>query len=53
MTQDRALLRQEIASLIYLVRGHRVMFDTDLAELYGVETKQLNRAVKRNSDRFP
>ncbi len=38
---------------IYLVRGQKVMIDKDLAELYGVETKMFNRAVKRNSDRFP
>jgi len=38
---------------IYLVRGQRVILDADLAELYGVPTKQLNRAVLRNRDRFP
>ena len=38
---------------IYEVRGLRVMLDRDLAELYGVETKVLNQAVKRNLDRFP
>ena len=38
---------------IYSVRGKQVMIDRDLAELYGVETKQLNRAVKRNIERFP
>lgn len=38
---------------IYLIRGHKVMLDSDLAELYQVETKALNRAVKRNQDRFP
>ena len=38
---------------IYLIRGHKVMLDKDLAELYEVETKALNRAVKRNTDRFP
>lgn len=35
------------------MRGQKVMFDSDLAELYGVETKVLNQAVKRNSERFP
>jgi hypothetical protein len=35
------------------IRGERVMLDTDLASIYGVETKALNRAVKRNRDRFP
>lgn len=38
---------------IYEVRGMRVMLDRDLAELYGVETRVLNQAVKRNADRFP
>jgi hypothetical protein len=38
---------------IYLIRGKKVMFDRDLASLYGVETKALNRAVKRNLNRFP
>ena len=42
-----------IEQAIYLVRGHNVMLDEDLAELYGVETKTLTRAVKRNRDRFP
>jgi hypothetical protein len=43
----------QIARTIYLIRGHRVMLDADLARLYGVETKALNRAVKRNRHRFP
>ena len=38
---------------IFLIRGKRVMIDRDLAELYGVETKYLNRQVKRNKGRFP
>jgi ORF6N domain len=42
-----------IMSKIYLVRGKKVMLDKDLAELYGVETKQLKRAVRRNIKRFP
>lgn len=37
---------------IYLVRGHKVIQDRDLAELYGVETKVLNQAVRRNIERF-
>ncbi len=43
----------EIHNLIYLVRGQQVMLDSDLAMLYQVETKYLNRAMKRNQDRFP
>jgi len=38
---------------IYLIRGHKVMIDRDLAEMYGVETRVLNQAVRRNIDRFP
>ena len=44
---------QKILNRIYVVRGEKVMIDSDLAEMYGVETKQLKRQVKRNSDRFP
>ena len=44
---------EAITSRIYFIRGHKAMLDRDLAELYGVETKQLKRAVKRNIDRFP
>jgi len=42
-----------IERLIILIRGHKVMLDTDLAKLYGVGTKVLNQAVKRNERRFP
>jgi len=44
---------EAIASKIYLIRGVRVMLDRDLAELYGVETRTLKQAVRRNIDRFP
>lgn len=44
---------QVIQSKIYEIRGQKVMLDRDLAEMYGVLTKALNQAVKRNSDRFP
>lgn len=43
----------DIRSLVYTVRGKQVMLDSDLAKLYGVETKVLNQAVKRNISRFP
>lgn len=43
----------EIRNLIYEIRGQKVMLDSDLAKLYEVETKYLNRAVKRNIQRFP
>lgn len=44
---------ERIERAIYLIRGEKVMLDRDLALLYGVETKALNRAVKRNVQRFP
>jgi hypothetical protein len=44
---------ERIASTIYLIRGKKVIFDFDLAGLYGVSTKALNQAVSRNADRFP
>jgi len=44
---------QTIQSKIYEVRGQRIMFDFDLAELYGTETKYLKRSVRANSQRFP
>ena len=42
-----------LAQRIHSVRGHKVMLDRDLAELYGVTTKALLQSVKRNPDRFP
>ncbi|MFZ5553123.1 MAG: ORF6N domain-containing protein [Bacteroidota bacterium] len=42
-----------IVQKIYFIRGEKVMPDEDLAELYGVKTKYPNKAVKRNSERFP
>ncbi|MDY0278407.1 MAG: ORF6N domain-containing protein [Acholeplasma sp.] len=44
---------ERIIGKIYYLRGKKVMFDRDLAVLYGVETRDLNKAVKRNVDRFP
>ena len=44
---------ERISSKIFLIRKEKVLLDSDLADLYGVETKQLKRAVKRNNDRFP
>ncbi len=44
---------ESIEAVIHTVRGERVIFDTDLAELYGVPTKALNQAIKRNAERFP
>jgi hypothetical protein len=44
---------EELAQLVFLVRDEKVMFDSDLAKLYGVTTKALNQAISRNIDRFP
>jgi ORF6N domain len=44
---------QKILNKIYVIRSEKVMLDQDLADMYGVETKQLKRQVKRNADRFP
>lgn len=53
MTIQKTADVEGIKNRIYEVRGLRVMLDRDLAELYGVETRVLNQAVKRNIDRFP
>jgi hypothetical protein len=47
------MVAQTIADRIVMLRGERVLLDADLAELYGVGTKALNRAVRRHRDRFP
>ena len=44
---------QNISSLIYFIRGEKVMLDLDLAQLYGVETRVLKQSVRRNIKRFP
>ena len=44
---------ERIERAILVIRGHKVLLDTDLATLYGVETRRLNEQVKRNIDRFP
>ena len=53
MNELTASIDETIKTKIYTIRGMQVMLDSDLAELYVVETKNLNRAVNRNSDRFP
>lgn len=50
---DPMTVAKTIESKIHLVRGQKVMLDSDLAELYGVTTKRLNEQVRRNADRFP
>lgn len=47
------VIQEEISQKIYLIRGCKVMLDRDLAVLYGVATRSLNQAVKRNNKRFP
>ena len=44
---------ENIKNVIYEIRGQKVMLDRDLASIYGVETRALNQAVKRNAERFP
>jgi hypothetical protein len=51
--QLTATTQERIASRIMLIRGQKVMLDADLATLYGVETRELNQAVRRNIERFP
>jgi len=46
-------INKKLKGMIYEIRGHKVMFDSDLAELYEVELRTLNQAVKRNIERFP
>jgi len=50
---NQEVIISKIEKLIYILRGQKVMLDSDLAELYGVETKRLNEQVKRNMSRFP
>ena len=51
--RDQLVVVDNIESLIKVIRGQQVMLDKDLATLYGVETRTLNQAVKRNIQRFP
>ncbi len=53
MSKLPLLKKANLASLIYFIRGEKVMLDTDLAKLYDVETRVLKQAVRRNLDRFP
>ncbi len=53
MENKPTISTKEIRNLIYSIRGRQVMLDSDLASLYQVETKNLNKAVKRNIERFP
>ena len=53
LNQQSVVPLETIERRIFVLRGHKVMLSTDLAELYGVETRSLVQAVKRNPDRFP
>lgn len=53
MSKDAEQSLADIASQIFAVRGKRVMVDSELAKLYGVETRVLNQAIRRNRERFP
>jgi len=53
MENKSSIVPKEIKNLIYTIRGKQVMLDSDLAALYQVETKNLNKAIKRNIERFP
>jgi hypothetical protein len=51
--QNLTVLTRRVESRIFVIRGRRVILDTDLAEIYGVAVKRLNEQVKRNAERFP
>ena len=53
MNNEKIVSSETISQKIFSICGVKVMLDKDLAELYGVETRELNKAVKRNVDRFP
>ena len=53
MKQSSLIPFERIEKAIYLIRGEKIMLDRDLAALYGVATKVLKQAVRRNPDRFP
>ena len=53
LTIQNEISNEKIKNLIYTIRGKQVMLDSDVANLYHYETKNINKAVKRNIDRFP
>lgn len=52
-TSQHLIVSKVVHDRILIIRGHKIILDSDLAELYGVATKRLNEQVKRNRDRFP
>jgi hypothetical protein len=53
MAKTAIVAARKVDSKIFVLRGQRVILDTDLAELYGVQVRHLNQQVKRNAKRFP
>ncbi|HTD41297.1 MAG TPA: ORF6N domain-containing protein [Mucilaginibacter sp.] len=53
MSKSIIITEETVINKIYIIRGKKVMIDRDLAEMYGIETRLLNQAVKRNEKRFP
>lgn len=53
MSSNTKITLESILPSIFVVRGDKAMLDSDIAALYGVETRQVNQAVKRNMERFP
>lgn len=53
MTDGKVVHEALVIGRIQVIRGHKVMLDEDLADLYGIETRRLNEQVKRNPERFP
>jgi len=53
MRNSKGMPKERVAGYIHVVRGQKVVLDSDLALLYGVETRRLNEQVRRNADRFP
>ena len=53
MAMQKAFSNEQLEPLIFTIRGYRVVLDSDLARVYGISTKHLNQAVRRNSTRFP
>ncbi len=51
--RGKVLIIKDVGSLIITIRNQKVIVDSDLAEIYGVETRRLNEQVKRNPERFP
>jgi len=53
VSESAIITLDQVERRIYEIRGHKVMLDSELAILYGAETRVLNQAVRRNPDRFP